>query len=82
MKIMLNYYKCCITQTLQVIYKGLKPKPQNTITLNLIFKCLAKLANESTPLLFLLSVSSSMSLSFACCHGDMTRKQRRSDETE
>lgn len=56
------------------------------------FKCIAKLANESPPTPPQLSlslsfslwlyISSSVSLSCACCHGDMTRKQRRSDETE
>lgn len=51
------------------------------------FKCKAKLANESfllplPPLCLSPSVFSSLSLSCSCCHGDMTRKQRRSDEME
>lgn len=50
------------------------------------FKCNSKLAHDSNqptpPNSLSLSVFSCVTLSCACCHGDMTRKQRRSDETE
>lgn len=48
------------------------------------FKSMAKLANESTPSQFTISLSSRfcLCLSCSCCHGDRKRKQRRSDKTE
>lgn len=69
-----------ITHTLNKL--ECRPFPEYLVVVP-TFKWKAKLANESTPAISLpLSFfPSSMSLSCACCHGDMTRKQRRSDET-